>query len=370
MEPLILTKAKASLILSHPFFASILLHSALVSTDKVPTLAVDARGKIYYNPEFMAKLIVPQLVWGLAHECLHKMLDHAGRRGHREHGKWNYACDAVINDTLTTSKVGEPIPHCVDMPGSKDKTSEEVYNELPESPSGSSPMDGDGLGDDLHDDPTMSEAERSEIEVTIKIQIAQAAQAARMQGKMPASLQRLVDEILNVKTPWFDILERHMTGLVKSDYTWSRPNRRYIGAGHYLPSMNSTPAMGEMVLVVDTSGSIGSDEMNMFAGHMNRILETCKPAKLHVVYCDAAVGSVDEYTPDDLPAVFKTPSGGGGTDFKPPFDWVDEQGLQPDCLVYLTDGYGDFPEQPSYPTIWLMTTDVQAPFGEVVRFEE
>lgn len=125
-------KAKAQIVLDQPFFASILLRRKLVETDKVPTLAVNQAGTIYYNKEFTEKLPVPQLVWGLCHEVLHVVGQHASRRGHRNPKKWNYAGDAWINDTLDDAGIGERIPQTVNMPGSKDDTVENIYNALPE----------------------------------------------------------------------------------------------------------------------------------------------------------------------------------------------------------------------------------------------
>ena len=86
------------------------------------------------------------------------------------------------------------------------------------------------------------------MEAEIKVDIAQAAQAAKARGKLPGKLAEVVADIINVKTPWFDILERYMVGLTKQDYTWTRPNRRFIGDGMYLPSTGVVPSMGELVV--------------------------------------------------------------------------------------------------------------------------
>jgi len=371
-----LTRAKAALVLDHVFFASILLKRQLIETKTVQTLAVDARGQIYYNPDFCESLSVPELVWGLAHECMHVMFLHAMRVGDRDKKLWNYATDAVINDTLTESRVGTTIKGCVNMPGSKDKTSETVYDELPPQQSGGSGAGGgssgqydNGLGDEFVDGPPLSEAEQSSIAAQVKVDIAEAAQAARMQGKLPKHLERLVDQILAVKTPWHDILERFMADVSSQDYSWSRPNRRYIAGGMYLPSMRNEATMGEMAIMVDTSGSVSAKELALFGGHINRVLELCKPEKLHVIYADAAVNKHVEFTPDDFPITLEA-IGGGGTDFRPAFDYLDERGIDPACAVYLTDMYGNFGVERDYPVLWAAITDVVAPWGETVHVME
>lgn len=376
-QPTKLEKAKAQLVLDHPFFASLLLKYPIKARTDIPTLAVDKRGQIYYNEKFVESLTVPQIVWGLCHEIGHKIGNHALRMGTRNHKKWNIAGDAWINDMLTDAKVGEVIPGCVNMPGSKDETIEAIYDKLPDDPNGGNgvgkPGQGggngpcepgdpaDGLGDDLLDEGApVSESEAKAMEAQMKVDMVQAAQAAKMRGKLPGSIARMVDEIINVKTPWYDKLERFMVDKVKNDSTWNRPNRRYIGQDIYLPSLDSIGAMGVMVLGVDTSGSIGQKELDYFGGHLNRILEDCRPSKIYVVYCDAVVNHVDEYCAEDLP-VRLTPHGGGGTDMREIFNYVDEHGLAPVCTVVLTDGYTPFPSSVDSPTIWAITTDVVAP---------
>jgi predicted metal-dependent peptidase len=119
-----LDRAKAQIVMDYPFFSSILFKRGLQEDRTIPTLAVPLKGAIKYNPEFIEGLPVPQIVWGLCHEVGHVIAQHAIRRKHRDPKKWNYAGDAWINDMLDDCKVGERIPDCVDMPGSKDKTTE------------------------------------------------------------------------------------------------------------------------------------------------------------------------------------------------------------------------------------------------------
>lgn len=365
-----LSKAKALLVLDHPFFATTLLKKEIVWDEKVPTMAVNARGTIYLGPAFVEKLSTQQLIWGLAHECMHYMLLHPARKNWRKMAPWNWACDAVINDILDDAKVGERIPKTVDVPNARTQKAEDLYHEDDGQGNGGKGMGGDGMGEDLIDGGEMSDAEMRELEAQAKIDMVQARNVAKMQGKLPAGIERMVDEIVYVPTPWYTILERFMASFVVSEPTWSRPNRRHIHGGVYLPGNGKAPSMGEVVIAVDTSGSIGGPELAEFQGHLNAILDQCAPEKVTVLYCDAAVGSSDEYAPEDLPAHFKHVSGGGGTAFGPVFDYVAENDIEPDVLVYLTDGYGSAHcERPHYPTIWLTTGATEFPFGEVVEFK-
>lgn len=116
---------------------------------------------------------------------------------------------------------------------------------------------------------------------------------------------------------------------------------------------------------VDTSGSIGSTELEQFAGEISAISDEAKPERIHIVYCDAAVQAVQEFGASE-PIELK-PKGGGGTDFRPVFEWVDRNGIQPACLIYLTDLCCDsYPEPPGYPVLWVTDSRRIAPFGETL----
>jgi predicted metal-dependent peptidase len=127
--------------------------------------------------------------------------------------------------------------------------------------------------------------------------------------------------------------------------------------------------MGEIVIGVDTSGSIRQAELDMFNAHINRILHTCNPEKVTVVYCDYDVNSAVEYEPDDFPVTLKL-QGGGGTRFKPVFDYIDENGIDPEVVVYLTDGLANTDFTTPHETVWLTTHSEDLKFGTVIKFEE
>jgi predicted metal-dependent peptidase len=365
-----LDKAKAQIVLDHPFFASILLKRKLTPRNDLPTLAVNARGDIFYNEKFIEGLTVPQVVWGLCHEIGHVIGQHALRIKHRKHKKWNYAGDAWINDMLDDAGVGQRIPNTVDIKGSKDKTTETIYDELPDGGDGG---DGggdegfdNGLGDDIMQED-LTESEIKEIEANSKVEIAQAAQAAKARGKLPGKLAEIVADILNVKTPWYDILERYMTDCVKQDYTWTKPNRKHIGAGVYLPSVASEPAMGELAIQVDVSGSISKRELDYYNGHLARIVKQCNPSKVHILYTDTSVQKYVEFQQgEDIQLEFYS---GGGTDMPAGFDYLNEKGIDPCVFVCLTDGYTGFGEPPSYPVVWCISSNVEADHGETIHFE-
>lgn len=373
-----LDKAKVAIGLDHPFFASILYKRQLVERKDIPTLAVSDRGTIYYNPEFVESLTVPQLVWGLCHEVGHVICQHAIRRGSRDFRKWNYAGDAWINDTLDSCNVGQRIPNTVDMHGSKDKTTEQIYDELPEDPNGKGGgsgqgggggyMDGDGMGNDiLEEGAPLSEHEKAEIEAQTKIDIAEAAQVAKAKGKLPGALAEFVADILTSKIPWYDKLLRYLTDMSGTSYTWARPNRRFMSQRMYLPSTGKEPSMGEMVVQIDVSGSISKTELDHYNGHLQAIIAAVNPAKTHVLYVDTRVVKHEEFeVGQEVQLSFYS---GGGTDMEEGFRYIDEVGIDPAVCVVLTDMYTSFTEPPSFPVIWCASSDIEAPYGETIRFE-
>jgi predicted metal-dependent peptidase len=360
-----LDRAKVSIVTQHPFFASILMKRQLIEDTTIPTAAVDQRGQIYINPVWFDTLSVDEIVFVLAHEIGHVIGQHALRRGARQPKKWNIAGDAWINDMLKASNIGQPIKGCVDMPGSKDTTVDEIYNNLPDNPDGPGPG---GTGDDIIERGTpMTPEEATRIDAETRVEIAQAAQAAKAQGKMPTALAKIIADLIDPGTPWHEILERYMTSFTRGDYTWSRPNRRFADIA-YLPSTGKVAEMGEIVVQVDVSGSISQRELAHYNGHMSRIIEQCNPERVHVLYVDTQVCKHQVFEQgEEVTLEFYS---GGGTDMEAGFDFIDKEGINPEVFVCLTDGYTDFnvAKAPSYPVLWCISSDITAPYGENIHF--
>ena len=360
-------KAKSLLILDHPFFGMGCSKRPIVYTDTIPTACMSATGQMYMNPAFVDPLNVPQLMFLLAHEALHYMLCHSLRLGTRDAKAWNVACDKVINDTLVDAKVGDPIDGGVYMDGARDFSAEELYDDADADGPGAG-----GIGNDVGppcDDggQPLDESQIHQLEAQAKIEAIQATKAAKAVGKLPGSIERLVDQLVNVSTPWHEILERFMEGKVRDNLSFNRPSKRFTTA--ILPSHDTKPSMGVAALVIDSSGSVTDDEFDMYNAHINRVLHTCNPEVLHVIYCDTQVTGHDEFTIEDLPVSIKTQAG-GGTEFKPAFDYIDDQGIDPEVVVYFTDGYAHSDFTTKHETVWLTTGSTNFKFGTVIKFEE
>jgi predicted metal-dependent peptidase len=123
--------------------------------------------------------------------------------------------------------------------------------------------------------------------------------------------------------------------------------------------------VGEIAIAVDCSGSVNARQIQLFEAEVRSILEGERPQRVYVLYFDATVHKVETYEAGQR--VDLQPVGGGGTEFGPCFEWLDERGIVPQTLIFLTDLFGSFPPSaPSYPVLWASTGGRQAPFGYVV----
>lgn len=414
-----LTRARVQMILVQPFFGTLCLRLKLIPGD-LPTMATDG-SRIVYNPAFVDELKPSELEGTLAHEVMHCALGHQCRRGDRDPRLWNEAADLAINPILTANGFTLPAGALID-PAFANLSAEEIYARLlrkraeggagsnqgrqqtglgggtasaPQATSATPPPDPNcgtssqsaphqemmgesaatppsrpgGFGEvvDATDEhgQIASPAEQRRQEHEWSIAAEQALRSAKTYGHDPLGVYRPLTESRQSQQDWRAILRDFVAATAPCDYRWTPPNRRYVASGLYLPSAERR-GLGEMVIAVDTSGSIGKLELEQFAGEISAISEEAQPEAIHVVYCDAAVQSTQEFTASE--PLLLEPKGGGGTDFRPAFEWVAKNDVSPVCLIYLTDLCCDsFPETPEYPVLWVTDSRRTAPFGETVR---
>jgi len=374
-----LSKAKTALILEHPFVGNIALNMPFELTEDIPTAATNGE-RVMFNPDFCEELSDEELKFLVAHECMHPMLEHPFRRQDRDIRVWNQAGDYVINQLLVDENMGK-MPegglYDIDVWNKGGGTTDGIYKILPkEGPSddsnGGIGSVGKGGGDPLDQclDAEGGQAENEQKASEWKVKVAQAAQAAKMMGKMSAGLERFVGKVLEAKVDWREVLQRFVEKCKDDTRSWARPNRRFLAQGLYLPT-SSGEAMGELVVAVDCSGSIDEDTLNQFAAEVLTIKEDSNPSCIHVVYFDHEVSHYEKFTRDD--ELHIEPHGGGGTAFSPVFDYLNKHGIDPIACVFLTDLYcDDYGNEPSYPVLWVATDKdkTDAPFGEVVVMDD
>jgi predicted metal-dependent peptidase len=389
-----LVAARAALVLDHPFFGALALRMDLQeeTRGRTSTMATDGRS-LFYQKDFVEGCSDQELVGLLAHEVMRPAMQHHTRRGDRDPRLWNEAADYAINPILTEAGFvlpGAPLlnrEYC-------GMSAEQIYEALKQSQEGESSeapddretdhtRDADSLGEGGgggNDGPDHGAQENSHAaerpggvfdapdpaqqEAEWQVALKQATQVAQMMGQLPGGIALAVDEVLRPRVDWKSILRRFVQQSASADYSWRRPNRRYIAAGLYLPDLRSE-SLPSIVVVVDSSASTHR-VLPAFKAELQSIVEECQPESTIVIMADAKVQRVDEFQRGE--AIEFNVEGFGGTDFRPAFEHVDHEQINLACLVYLTDADGVYPEEPStYPMLWAITTpNRQAPWGETV----
>lgn len=412
-----LVTARTRLILDRPFLGALVLRLPLQVANPAwcPTTGTDAR-KFYYNPAYIAELRADELQFVLAHEALHCALGHFARRQHRVKHRWDLACDYAINPILIEEGLKAP-PGMILLKEYVGLTAEEIYpciadNDHSEtldqhwydkednpSESGqdqqSNPLNQrkpkDNTDQPQNTDvqqasesnaskpnpkqpefepaanggqppPPLTPQESEELAVQWQQRLAGAAQQAEQAGKLSSIMQRLVQAHLRPRLPWRHLLAHYLTGLARDDYSYTRPSTRR-GNPAIFPSLKSQQL--HAVVALDVSGSISDTELQECLTEINALKGQVR-ARVTLLACDAEIVkgfplSFESWEEITLP---ETLVGGGTTDFRPVFDWVNQQDQQPDILIYFTDAAGLFPKiMPNYPVLWLVKGGRDVPWG-------
>jgi predicted metal-dependent peptidase len=407
-----LAAARTRLILDKPFLGALALRLPLVAADPkwCATSVTDARS-LYYNPAYIDKLSLEQTQFVLAREALHCALSHFARRQHRIKARWDVACEYSINPVLVKDGLIPP-PATIVIDAYEGMTAEEIYpfiedddKDEPEAENTQSAQDsnpdssgsqegkeqrkgGEGQSPQ-HNEPQsggdsqseqqqelqgisgaaqpnpLSASELEALSTQWQQRMAGAALQAQQAGKLGGALARLVGEMQQPKLPWRMLLARYMTQVARDDYSYARPSRRE--GEMIMPSLRSTQA--NIVVVLDTSGSVSSEELHEFLAEINTLKAQLR-ASIILHACDTALSPqgpwlFEAWEEFKLPQEFH---GGGGTDFRPIFDWIKTQGRTPDMLLYFTDALGEFPKaEPHYPVLWLVKGKAPVPWGQRIQ---
>lgn len=373
-----ITKIKIQLQRDHPFFSYLLLHLEAIPSPHVGVAATDST-RMYFNPESIQSMDDETLLFVVLHETLHCAFEHMKRVGNRDKFLWNVATDFCINGILVASGIGKMPPNGLYNPELLGKSAEEIYDLLKqhviEIPENFEFIDEhfypeDSENPDVHDEIRKHMKENSGTQW--RRILVRAAHYAKQHGRLPAGMMETIDEFNRPRMSWRELLYRYVVDLIPSDYTWLRPNKKYLSHDIYFPGIVYNDAIS-VIIALDTSGSIDTDTLKTFLGECYGIQQSFEMVEMHVIQCDAAV---QDYfvLDDDFPRRIRV-KGRGGTDFRPVFHFIQDElikkkGMYPQVLIYFTDGYGTFPERhPSlYDVIWVITTDVNPPFGSTIRY--
>lgn len=374
-----LMKARISLCLTAPYIAGALMQLPISEGPSfIPTFATDGF-RIYYNREFAASLSDSEIRGALCHELLHVLTESRARRNGRDHFLWNAACDYAINGMLVA--MGFHLPEGTLY---KDEFSrlaaEEIYDILKKEPKSSLPhlvmpiaasenlgqlpkalrddviADCSALSAGLSPDDKTGPVDEESRRILLKSLKKTFLENARKTGLFSSALLKKIAMSDKSVVDWRALLQHWLVDRLKSDWSLFPPSKKTLWQGLLLPSVG-TPVPSCLVFAVDTSGSMTDGELSQIYTEIRAFRETF-PTPLVVVQCDDDIQSVKEYEAFED---FEDPTlvdvyGGGGTDFRPIFKWIDEnESGSPSILIHATDGYGIFPKTCSVPVLWLLT---------------
>jgi len=390
-----LVTARIGLLLRAPFFGNLATRLQLINADEwCGTAATDGR-RFYYNSEFINKMPLKQVEFLFGHEVLHVVYDHMGRRGDRDPKVMNIAADYCVNNDLVDQRVGDKIPVGLYDQKYKGWSAEEVYDHLMQNATqkdinemikqlldehldgqGEGDGDGDGEGDkDGNGRPRLSSAEAKEIRDEIKDAVLQAAQAAGA-GNLPGGVKRMIKDLTEPQISWKELLEQQIQSTIKNDYTFARPGRKSWHMDAILPASKPGETI-DIFIGIDTSGSIGPEELKIFFSEIKGIMDSYTEYKIKVVGWDTEIGGVGEFTSENMEDITSfDPKGGGGTDPHCVWEYLIAEGIEPKKLIMFTD-YCFFDWSPetveSYcDTVWIIKGNpgAEPEFGIWAHYED
>lgn len=394
-------KARIALVLKQPFFGNLAMRLTLKNADSwLTTAATDGR-HFYYNSEFILKLPTNQMMFLFCHELLHCAYDHMNRGRGYNRDLANIAMDYVVNSDCIKYNLGQkitvvPILHdrkyedwnfeqvYADLiKNAKQINIEDLLDQLLDDHMDGNDGKGNGDGKDGDSDKDgkgnrpnpMTPEERQAIKDEFKEAMLAAAQSAGA-GNTPGNIKRMINELTQPKINWRELITQQIQSTVKNDYTWSTPNKKHFSQGFVLPNMRKDQAI-DVCVAIDTSGSIGQDQLNNFFGEINGIMQSYDDYKVKIWCFDTSVHNPQDYdtsTGDDL--VNYEPKGFGGTDFDVNWTWMKHEGVEPKLFIVFTDGepYGSWGDENYCDTVWIIHNKynkaIEPPFGIHAYYED
>jgi predicted metal-dependent peptidase len=397
--------ARVGLLLRHPFFGNMATRLQIKSADDwLGTAAVDGRN-LYFNTQFFNAMNNKEVEFVIAHEILHCVFDHLGRRDDRIPRIYNIAADYIVNNLLVRDRIGEK-PKLVDCYQDfkyDSWSSEEVYDDILEEAKKNGEeflkqlgelldehIDWEGEGDEgqgkdkegsgadgkeSKSRPTYSKDELKKIKDEIKENMISAAQTSGA-GNVPGEIARMIKELTEPKMNWREMLRQQIQSTVRNDYTFSRPSRKGQMTGAILPGMNFDETI-DICIALDMSGSIGDDQARDFLSEIKGIMDEYKDYNIKLWCFDTKVYNEQDFSADGSDDLMDYEiMGGGGTEFMVNWDYMKYNDIQPKKFIMFTDGYAwdSWGDESYCDTIFIIHShrdkNLQAPFGLTAHYEE
>jgi predicted metal-dependent peptidase len=363
-----LDRTKIALMTSgSPFLVSLALNLHHSFTDYVETAETDGL-YVYYNPKFFLSLPENQRLTLMLHEVWHVALLHMFRCKYRDPEKYNRAADYTCNQILKDAGY-EPIPNWLQDDAFKGLSTNEIYELIPDEGPEYNPLGNDVCPPPLSGNPDEDlDDVRANIEQKIITAQVEHDLGSTDHGDLPAELQRRIQKLLNPALPWEEILQRFMQDQAKNDYSWTKPNKRFM-PDFYMPSMHSE-RLEHLTFAIDTSGSVTSQDMVAMLTEINYIQDIMKPHRMTILDCDVRIHNVYEVH-EGMDIMELQFSGGGGTRCDEVIEFCKEN--QTTALVYFTDLYmPEYPHPIDFPLLWIVYNNpnrTKVNIGEITHYD-
>lgn len=366
------TKAKISILLNDPFYASLLMPMQLIEDNSIKTACTDG-SVIRYNSSFVNKLSEKERRFLLLHELFHILFLHHLRLNGRNLSIHNIACDYIINDALKNS--GEELVKGSLIDNrfkSSSMTSDQVYAILIKNMKNEDTNETKDAGiGDVESPSGLTNENKGEFEQKLKGRIASARMVAQQAGKMPGYLTEMVNELLTPVVNWKAELSSFIQEKCNTDYTFLIPNRKYTGSNIIMPSLNDFKNK-RIIIIIDSSGSVDKKLLSEFMGEVKSV--NCDfGIKSDIIFADTKVrGNLMDL--DDIERFEDIEiKGGGGTSYEDSFKWVLDREEDYGGIIYFTDGFfSDFsPVEIDIPILWAVYNNKypEMTFGDIIKVD-
>ena len=372
-----ISQAKAKLLVEYPYFGTLASKVELVLNDNIEAFKSD--GKVLeYNDDYFTDLEIGELEFIFANAAMHKSLSHENRKNGRSGWLWQMATDMAINDMLVEN--GLTLPY-----GAQYRErfhgmyAEEIYAELKSDmirDDENLEYEADEVNDVEQSDEKTEEQKKEQTQEELQEEILQEQLAAEeaisllesefQKGEAPSHIERFFKLEFLGKVDWRDELKSALDRYFKDDYLLIPPNKKFLSQGIYLPS--TTSQTFRLVIAVDSSGSVEEELLSQFLSEVNFLMSLVSHYQIELIVCDEKIHSHKTfYSGESLEVELK---GGSGTNFRPVFEFIEQEFDDVKLLLYFTDLQGKFPfEEPYYSVKWVTPKEGDIPFGETIFLE-
>jgi len=372
----LLTKAKSQLTSKHPYFGMLASRLKHEEDEKIRFYASNGV-RFKYNPNFVKKCSIDELIFILTNCVMHHILAHQQRKLKRKGSLWQLSTDFAINNLL--KKSGFKIPTAANYNSEfKNMYAEEIYDVLKEQMNYQGSDAFDNKNDNSNTTLTINEAKNSEDkrfantenideeldekdESQWEYAASLAKEVAMRKSSFPLGLERLAKKMKAKDIDWkfelYNAINRHM----RNNYSFMPPNKKHLYRGFALPSLTSDTL--SLIVAIDTSGSINDILLGTFIEEFKSIMQSFPAVSIELIIADAKVhGHYSLQGGENMDFQLK---GGGGTDYRPVFEYIDANLPMSSMLLYFTDGEGIFPRiPPPYEVLWALSQNKKKiPFG-------